>query len=128
LFFKIKNIMSYLVDIVVRKPSVDGEKVPFMVMGAFDSMTWFMNKEDTKFLTELNRAMNNAFDTKDGLKNDGETTFERLMTAPCDVVLVVGEGAEFYVLEGRNPIDCSGDNGRVFRNQYPEGIAGYLKS
>jgi hypothetical protein len=114
--------MSYLVDVIVRKPKSDDEKVPFFCLEGFSGMSWCMSKDEPKEIKRLNKKAIKVFKTPDGM-----TTIEQLKTAPCDIVVMI-DGDTFSVLENRKPIDCSGKNLDIFFKKYTRGLIDYLEN
>lgn len=114
--------MSYLVDVVVRKPKSDDEKVPFFFLEAFGGMSWIMSEDKLDEIKKLNKKANKVFKTPEGM-----TTIEQLKTAPCDIVVMI-DGDTFSTLKNRKPIDCSGKNLDIFFKKYKRGLVDYLEN
>ena len=102
--------MSYLVSAIIEKPKEGQEKVSYCLMGGFDGMEWHMaksNKADSvtteQYIKELNESVRRLW------FNDptGETTMEKLLTAPLDEVIVL-DGDTYYSMKDRKPIDNTG--------------------
>ena len=76
------------------------EKVPFCTIGGFDAIHWNLCRGDKEKIRELNKIIIEDTDKDDLI------SFDRLMLAPCDVVVVV-TGEDTYEKLDHTPTDCS---------------------
>lgn len=99
--------MSFMVSIAVNKQ--DNGKYRWLSIGAFGGMSWRLDKDNPKKLKKLNKKVLDVLNkipkklTDVGLA--GETTEERLLTAPVDEIIVVENEDTWSDFENRTPQD-----------------------
>ena len=95
--------MSYGVALVINKADIDKEKIPYIVIGGFDGMHWFMNKDNKKALGKINAQVYKYLTDEP----DGYTSVEKLKTAPVDTItMIICDDDGFEMME-HTPLDNS---------------------
>ena len=87
--------MSYLTSIAILECDKTKDKIPYILLPAFSGMGWIMNKNNKKCISHMNKQVINYIKKEP----NGFTNLSKLITAPVDEVIIIGNKEKYSFLK-----------------------------